>query len=43
MPIVEKRGQAKQLEMPMTVLPNVKNEQLQFVTLDLKPCKRCSD
>jgi len=31
-----------QLEMPITVLPNVKNEQLLFVTLDFKPCMRCS-
>jgi hypothetical protein len=36
-------GQTKQLEIPVTVLPNVKKEQLLFVALDFKPCKRCSD
>jgi len=34
-------GQAKQLEMLVTMLPNVRNEQLLSVTLDCKPCKRC--
>jgi len=34
--IVETRRQTKQLEMPVAVLPNVKNEQLLFVTLDFK-------
>jgi hypothetical protein len=29
--------------MPVTVLPNFKKEQLLFVTLDFKPCKRWSD
>jgi hypothetical protein len=39
-----RRGrQTKQLEMPVTVLPYVKNEQLLFVTLDFKPCKICND
>jgi hypothetical protein len=36
-------GQTKQPEIPVTVLPHVKNEQLPFVTLEFKPCKRCSD
>lgn len=36
-------GQTKQLEMLVTVLSNVKNEQLLFVKLFLKPCKRSSD
>jgi hypothetical protein len=30
-------GQTKQLEIQVTLLPNVKNEQLLFVTLDFKP------
>jgi hypothetical protein len=41
--LLRRGGQTKQLEMPVTMLPNVKNEQLLFVTLDFKPCKRCSD
>jgi len=32
--------QTKQLKMLVTVLPNVTNEQLLFVTLDFKICKR---
>jgi hypothetical protein len=31
--------QGKQLKMQVTILPNVKNEQLLFVTLDFKSCK----
>jgi len=27
----------------MTTLPNVKDEQLLFITLDFKPFKRCND
>jgi hypothetical protein len=34
--------QTKQLEMQVTVLPNVKNEQLLGVTLDLKLFKNCN-
>jgi hypothetical protein len=41
--LLRRGGQTKQLEMPVTMLPNVKNEQLLFVTLGFKPCKRCSD
>jgi hypothetical protein len=41
--LLKSGGQTKQLEMPVTVLPNVINEQLLFVALDFKPCKRCSD
>jgi hypothetical protein len=29
--------------MPVTVLPNVMNEQLLFVGPEFKPCKRCND
>jgi len=36
-------GHTKQLEIPVKVVPNYKNEQLLFVTLDFNPCKRCSD
>jgi len=39
-----RRGQKKkQLEILVTVLPNVNNVQLLFVMLDFKECKRCSD
>jgi hypothetical protein len=34
--------QTKQLEISMTVLSNIKNEQLLFLTLDFKPWKRGS-
>jgi hypothetical protein len=34
-----RRGQTKQLEMPVTVLLTVKNEKLLFVTLVFKQCK----
>jgi hypothetical protein len=34
--LMRRGGQTKQLEMPVTVLPNVKNEQLLFVTLDFQ-------
>jgi hypothetical protein len=36
--LLRRGGQAKQFEMPVTMLPHVKNEQLQSVTLDFKPC-----
>jgi len=36
-------GQTKQLEMAVTVLPNEKNEQLHFVTLDFTTLKGCSN
>jgi len=36
-------SQAKKLEMLVHMLPDVKNEQLLFVMLDFKSCKRCSD
>jgi len=41
--IVETNGQTKQLKMPMTMLPNVKNKQLMFVTMDFKPCNRYNE
>jgi len=45
MSIVETRWarHTKQLEMPLTVLPNVMNEQLLFVGSDFKQCKSCND
>jgi hypothetical protein len=41
--LLRRGGQTKRLEMPVTVLPNVKNEQLLFAMLDFRPCKRCND
>jgi hypothetical protein len=37
MPTAKTRRAVKRLQ----ILPNVKKEQLLFVTLDFKPCKRC--
>jgi len=34
------RQTKQQLDMLVIMLPNVKNEQLSFVILDFKPCKR---
>jgi hypothetical protein len=39
----ERGGQTKKLIMSVSLLPNVENELLLFETLNLKPCKRCSD
>jgi hypothetical protein len=36
-------GQTKQLEVPVTMLPNLKKAKLLFVTLDSKLCKRRCD
>jgi hypothetical protein len=36
-------GQAKQLEMPVTMLPSVENEGPLFLTLDFKQYKGCND
>jgi len=41
--LLRRGGQTKQPEMPVAVLPNVKNEPSLFVTLNCKLCKRCSD
>jgi hypothetical protein len=38
--LLRRDGQTKPLEMSVTVLPNIKDEQLLFVTLDFRPCKR---
>jgi hypothetical protein len=35
-------GRTKEIEMPVTVLPNIEDDHLLFVVLDLKPCKRCN-
>lgn len=35
--------QTKQLEMPVTMRPDNKGQQLLFVTLDFKMCKGCHD
>jgi hypothetical protein len=45
MSIVETRAEDRQRnkKMPVTVLPNVKKEQLMRVTLDLKPQGSCRD
>jgi len=40
MPIVETRLADKQPEIPLTVLPDIKNVQQLFVTLDFKPLNR---
>jgi hypothetical protein len=34
-------GQKKRLEMPVTVLPTVKKDQLLFMTLKFKQYRRC--
>jgi len=38
--LLKSGGQTKEFKIPVTVLPNIKNEHLLFVTLDFKPCKR---
>jgi hypothetical protein len=40
--LLRRGGQTKRLEMSVTVLPNVKKEQLLFATLDFRPFKRFS-
>jgi hypothetical protein len=37
--LLRRDGKTKQIEMPVTVLPNANNEQLLFVTLNFKPCE----
>jgi len=43
MPIVETCRQTKRLEMQVTLLPNLKNEQLLLVVMDFQPCKKFGD
>jgi len=41
--LLRRDGQKKQLDVPVTVLPNIKHEQLLFVTMDFKQCKSYND